>query len=167
MRRAFSYIFSFLLFSATVCFAQQIETVTTTTSAPVSVSLNLPKWILGTWSNSYESDSRRKEWFSFTAKNIQFSYFVEDEQPRTSKPENIVFSDKFKDYEVREIIESNLYRVTFSKGTSEYIYEFKMCGECYVSSKKQKALTYSLTENKEIMRSHSTSLQAVMIRIQE
>ena len=39
MLRAFLYIFSFLIFAASVCSAQQTKTVTITTSDPASVSL--------------------------------------------------------------------------------------------------------------------------------
>lgn len=121
-------------------------------------TINPPKWILGSWNNSAESDSRRLETFAFVANEIKFSEGFESED------EAVALSEKFKGYEIEETIEAKLYRITFLRDASEYVYEFKICDDCNVSSIKETALTYSVTENGKAVRVHSTSAQAVLIR---
>jgi hypothetical protein len=122
--------------------------------------LNPPEWVFGSWNNLAESNTQKFEAFIFSANKIQFlSGFGE-------KSKTVNFTEKFKDYEVTETVEPKLYRLVFTRETSEYIYEFKICSDCLVPT-DQKALTYSVTENKKVMREHSKSANLLLIRYED
>jgi hypothetical protein len=121
--------------------------------------LNPPSWILGTWNNSRESNSDRFETFKFSTDDILFSRGLLD----TSTIVN--FHSKYEDYAVKEIIEPGLYRIEFSKGKNEIVFEFKLCEleHCKTPSTSG-ALTYSIIRNGRVVRAHETSIQHVLFR---
>lgn len=120
--------------------------------------INPPKWIWGGWSNLAESDLNKLETFVFNSGKINFHLGVGD------KGQIVNFDEKFRDYEVVETIEPKLYRVAFTNAVNQYIYEFRICEDCYISSAKETALTYSVTENKKVLRDHLKSANAVLLR---
>ena len=61
---------------------------------------------------------------------------------------------------MRETVETKTYQVEFYRGKESFVYEFKLCE---VDACKN-GLTYSITRNKRVVRSHVTSIQAVLFR---
>ena len=120
--------------------------------------LNPPEWIHGEWKSSRaESDPQKFESFVFSATGIKFS------TGSGEKTQTLDFIENFKGYEVTETIEPKLYRVTFTRDADEFIYEFKWQN---VSPRLsgQTFLSYSVTENKKIVREHSKSNNELLIR---
>jgi hypothetical protein len=143
-----------IFFAFIVAFSSANIVLCQTTNKPI---LNPPKWIFGSWNNLAESNTQKFEAFIFSANKIQFlSGFGE-------KSKTMNFAEKFSGYEVTETVQPKLYRVVFTKETSEYIYEFKFCSDCLMPT-DQKALTYSVTENQKIVREHSKSANLLLIR---
>lgn len=118
--------------------------------------LNPPNWIFGEWSNSADSNLNNWEAFIFSSGKINFLQgFGKDSK-------TVDFAEKFKDFEIEETIEPELYRVTFTKGTSQFIYEVKICKDCI--SLRSTSLTYSVTENQKVVREHLKSVNLVLFR---
>jgi hypothetical protein len=118
---------------------------------------NLPEWVIGEWSNVAESNSDRIETFVFSKNDIQFTR-------GHLYHEKIQFSRAFKNYELKETVEPDLYRIRMTRGGDEQIYEFKFCRseQCPVTAKD--LMTYSLTKNGKVIREHSTSINKVLFK---
>lgn len=121
-------------------------------------TLKPPEWILGSWNNSANSDTRRFETFTFTKNEINvYRGFVKN-------AESLYLSEKFEGYKIKQTVESSLFRVEFSKDDKEYIYEFKLCETDTCKSFSRKALTYSISENGKIIAEHSESINLVLFK---
>ncbi|MFY9621942.1 MAG: hypothetical protein WAQ99_19165 [Pyrinomonadaceae bacterium] len=118
---------------------------------------NPPEWIIGEWANVAESNSDRVETFVFSKNDIQFTrgYLYNDK---------IQFSRVFKNYELKETSETDLYRVRMTTGDDEQIYEFKFCRSEKCPSTGKDVMTYSLTKNNKVIQEHSTSINKVLFK---
>jgi len=116
-----------------------------------------PEWLIGEWANVAESNADRVETFVFSKNDIQFTrgYLYHDK---------VQFSRAFKNYELKETIETDLYRVRMTSGSDEQIYEFKFCRSEKCPSTGKDIMTYSLTKNTEIIQEHSTSINRVLFK---
>ena len=119
-------------------------------------SFNPPKWIQGEWVNRASTKAENLERIVFSANEIELVQALAD--TGTS------FSRKYKKYEVKEISDSEMYRVTISNDKDELIYEFKLCKEdqCYITTGD--TLSYSITRNKKVVREHSSEMKNVLVR---
>jgi hypothetical protein len=118
---------------------------------------NPPAWILGEWNNLGQTSAENIERLVFSANEVELKQGLADTL--------IQFSRKFKKYAVKETFEDpETYKIVISKDKEEYVYEFKLCPreQCYITSGD--ALTYSISKNKKAVRTHSTSMQDVLIR---
>src|SRR5215813_4427052 len=80
---------------------------------------NPPKWIFGEWVNRASAKTENIERISFSANEIEIVQALAD----TATP----LSRKYKKYQVKEVSDGEIYRVTISKDKDELIYEFKLC----------------------------------------
>jgi len=118
---------------------------------------NPPEWIIGEWANVAESNADRVETFVFSKNDIQFTrgYLYH---------EKVQFSRAFKNHELKETIEPDLYRVRMTTGDDEQIYEFRFCRSEKCPSTAKDIMTYSLTKNNKIIKDHSTSINLVLFK---
>lgn len=120
--------------------------------------LNPPDWIQGGWRNMAESDTRRKEMFSFTPHGITLT------EGLVPVKKVVDFSREYEGYRVKETVEATVeaktYRVEFYRSEDSFVYEFKLCevGAC------KTGMTYSITRNNRVVRSHITSIQHVLFK---
>ena len=116
-----------------------------------------PDWILGEWANVAESNSDQIETFVFSKNDIQFTrgYLYHGK---------IQFSRAFKNHDVRETIDSDLYRVEMSMGDDKQSYEFRFCRSDKCPSLTKDVLTYSFTKNNKTIREHLTSINNVLFK---
>ena len=121
------------------------------------LKFNPPEWILGEWANVAESNADRVETFVFSKNDIQFTrgYLYHDK---------IQFSRAFKNHELKETIEPDLYRVRMTIGDDEQIYEFRFCRSEKCPSTAKDIMTNSLTKNNKIIKDHSTSINLVLFK---
>ena len=117
---------------------------------------NPPDWIWGEWASIGGADADNIEKIIFSATDIELTQGVADSSDRLSR--------KFKKYQVTETAEPEMYRFVISKDKDEYIYEFKLCPKEECTLNRSDALTYSIVKNKKTIRTHSTSINKVLIR---
>ena len=115
-----------------------------------------PKWIIGEWANRASTKAENLERIIFSANEIEIVQALADAPTPLSR--------KYKKYDVKEISDGDMYRVTISKDKEELIYEFKLCpkDQCYITTGD--ALSYSITKNKKVLHEHSTDLNNVLVR---
>lgn len=110
---------------------------------PLSVafgqSMTFPKWIKGTWHNSYESNTENFVFWTFSHDSI----FI-DKGLLLKKSDRKCLNKDYSGYKMVEQSNDSLYRVDFSKGNETIIYEFRLQKVDY---SEKPVLSYSLTIN--------------------
>jgi hypothetical protein len=119
-------------------------------------SMTFPKWIKGTWHNSYESNTDNFVFWTFSHDSI----FI-DKGLLLKKSDRKCLNTDYSGYKIAEHSNDSLYRVDFSKGLETIVYEFKL-KKIYYSEKP--VLTYSVTINGVLKREHSTSCNLVLTK---
>lgn len=119
-------------------------------------SMTFPKWIKGTWHNSYESNTENFIFWTFS----QDSIFI-DKGPLLKKSARKCLNTEYSGYKIAEHSNDSLYRVDFSKGLETIVYEFK---HKKVDYSEKPVLTYSLTINGVLKREQSTSCNLVLTK---
>jgi hypothetical protein len=117
---------------------------------------NPPKWIFGEWVNRASVKAENIERIAFSSNEIEMVQALADAATPLSR--------KYKKYHVSETSQGEIYRITISKYKDELIYEFKLCpkDQCFITTGD--ALSYSITKNKKVVRTHSTAINDVLIR---
>src|SRR5262249_42379560 len=117
---------------------------------------NPPKWILGEWVNRASTKAENLERINFSTNEIEIVQALADIATPLSR--------KYKKYQVKEVSDGEMYRVTISNDKDELIYEFKLCKEdqCYITTGD--TLSYSITKNKKVVREHSSEMKNVLVR---
>lgn len=121
-----------------------------------SQKISLPKWIIGTWSNVYESNANNIVFWTFTSDRI---YFIKGFPNKQSRIEYL--DKKYTGYKIIQKLNNHHYRIAFSKLNERVVYEFKL--EKVTFSKKP-ILTYSLTFNDSVNRKYSSSCNLVLTK---
>ncbi len=119
-------------------------------------SMTFPKWIKGTWYNSYESNTKNFVFWTFSHDSI----FI-DKGLLLKKNDRKCLNTDYSGYKLAEQSNDSLYRVDFSKGLETIVYEFKLKKVDY---SKKPILTYSLTINGVLKRENSTSRNLVLTK---
>ena len=116
----------------------------------LEVSSKLPNWILGTWSNSYESNTNYWESWIFCNDSV----WIEKDFSINSR--NIIcLNEKFQDYKMNVNFNDSICQLNFVKDKELIIYEFKRI-KVFANDTKL-SLSYSIKENEVIKRDHMTS----------
>jgi hypothetical protein len=119
-------------------------------------SMTFPKWIKGTWHNSYESNTENFESWTFSHDSI---FVVKG--LLLKKSDKKCLNNDYSGYEMVEQSNDSLYRVDFSKGKETIVYEFRLQKVDY---SEKPVLTYSLTINGIKKRVHSTGCNLVFTK---
>lgn len=120
-------------------------------------NMSLPKWILGGWHNSYESNTDRFVFWTF----IHDSIFINKGLIDFKNPKVESLNKMYNGYNIKPKSNDSVYRIEFSKPQNITIYEFKLQK---VSYSIDPVLTYSLWVNGINKRKQSTSLNAVFTK---
>jgi hypothetical protein len=118
--------------------------------------MTIPKWINGTWHNSYESNTEYFVFWTFAHDSI----FI-DKGLLLKKSDRKCLNKDYSGYKITEHSTDSVYQVHFSKDDETSFYEFKL-QKVYYSDKP--ALTYSLTINGIKKTEHSTDLNRVFTK---
>jgi hypothetical protein len=105
----------------------------------------MPKWIMGSWTNTFQSNSNLIESLEFDTHNVCITKGLGDATP------NCIY-DQYKKYVRRYYSRKNVFRIIFLQGKNKIVYEFKLvdgiCG-------KSKAMSYAITINGKKQKLHS------------
>ena len=112
-----------------------------------------PKWINGTWHNSFESHTKNFEFWTFSNDSI----FLGKGFLASTECLNVTYSA----YKKTTIAGNSSYKVCYSKTNKRIVYEFKLRKISYV---EKPVITYSLTINGVKIRSQSTTCTALLIK---
>ncbi len=119
--------------------------------------MTFPKWIKGTWHNSFESNSENFVFWTF----YHDSVFIDKGLSMKGSDRRCLNKDYFG-YKVVEQSNDSLYRVNFSKGKEIVVYEFRLRKVDY---SKKPVMTYSLTINGIKKREGHTSCNWVFTKM--
>jgi hypothetical protein len=116
----------------------------------------IPDWIKGTWNNSYESNTKNFEYWTFSNDSI----YVNKGFP-INKSNRTCFNEIYSDFKIKTETSESLFRLSFIKDKNLVTYEFRL-QKVYYSDKP--VLTYLIEIDGEIIRQHSTSANLVLTK---
>ena len=120
-------------------------------------TISPPKWILGTWHNSAESNTNNWIFLTFTNDSI----FINNGSSQFDRTKQECFNKKYKSYTISNEYARNTYRIIISKEAELISYEFKL-RKVYYENKP--VLTYSYIINGTKIRDHSTSCNLILTK---
>lgn len=130
--------------------------ILTINASVLGQDFKIPKWIEGTWNNSYESDMNNFEYWTFNNDSI----FIEKGFP--SKISNkTCLNSKYSKYKTHIVSNDSLFRLNFTKDKEIVIYEFKLQNLHY---SKKPVLTYKIEINGIVEIQHSTSCNLILTK---
>ena len=135
-----------------------IASVLFTVSSVFGQNFNPPKWIKGTWHNSYESNTHNFVFWNFSDDSIYVDKglgFLMNKHNRES------LNKKYSDYKLTTNSNNSTYQISFYKNKEKIVYEFKLRKVDY---SEKLVLTYSLKVNGITKRKHFTSCNLVLTK---
>ena len=89
-----------------------------TASTVLGQDIKLPEWLVGGWTNKYESNSQNLIFLTFSNDSI----FITKGLPPVLKP--ISLNEDYREYKITQVSNDSIYRIEFTKLNKSVIYEF-------------------------------------------
>lgn len=121
--------------------------------------LALPHWIIGSWHNTYESNTNKFEFWTFRNDSI---LIINGLHPGLDYNKyGYSLNKKYANYDILKESNDSIYKLKFLNSQDSAFYEFKLNRLNY---SEKAALTISIITNGMVERVHSTSCNLVLTK---
>lgn len=113
-----------------------------------------PKWIQGTWNNSYESNVYRSEHWTFFNDGISVTKGIPFDNPTIRD-----FNKLYSNYEHTINTSDSIFKITFSKKNELIVYEFKLIN---LDFSDEPHISYSIKTKNKTKKEHLNSVNCLL-----